>query len=57
MSIFKILMDDDSRRVKITEMLLECLDSSLANSSLASEEYFNLLTQLLTSELQTTVPS
>jgi len=35
-------------RLRITETLLQCLDESLENAPLASEEYFNLLSSLLT---------
>ena len=33
-------------------MLLESLDASLENSPLAADEYFNLLTQLLTENFE-----
>ena len=50
MAIFRRLLSESQLRPKITEMLLEYLDASLENSPLASEEYFNLLTLLLTDD-------
>ena len=50
MAIFRRLLNKNQLRPKITEMLLEYLDASLENSPLASEEYFNLLTLLLTDD-------
>ena len=52
MAIFKRLLSSERTEMKqrISELLLEYLDSSLENSPLASEEYFNLLTQLLTGD-------
>ena len=54
MAIFKRLLaapseaDGADLKLRITEMLIGCLDDALSNPPLASEEYFNLLTQLLT---------
>ena len=50
MAIFRRLISESQLRPKITEVLLEYLDISLENSPLASEEYFNLLTLLLTDD-------
>ena len=50
MAIFRRCLSESQLRPKITEMLLEYLDASLENSPLASEEYFNLLTLLLTDD-------
>ena len=50
MAIFRRLLNKNQLRPKITEMILEYLDASLENSPLASEEYFNLLTLLLTDD-------
>jgi len=48
MEIMKRLLSEKELRPKITEMLLASLDESLDNASLSSDEYFNLLTSLLT---------
>ena len=48
MTIFKRILIEKQLRPTITAMLLQYLDASLDNSPLASEEYFNLLTLLLT---------
>ena len=54
LAIFKKLINSSQRpeevKQRISELLLEYLDSCLENSPLASEEYFNLLTQLLTGQ-------
>lgn len=52
LAIFKCLLSGEMKHLKqkITEMLFQYLDQSLENSAQASEEYFNLLTQLLTQE-------
>ena len=48
MTIFKRILIEKQLRPTISAMLLQYLDASLDNSPLASEEYFNLLTLLLT---------
>lgn len=48
MAILKRLLEEKELRPKITQLLLESLDESLEIAPLSSEEYFNLLTSLLT---------
>ena len=55
--IFKKLLSDKKLHLPITETLLKHLEFSLENDPLSSEEYFNLLTQLLTQSNLEEVPS
>ena len=48
MAILKRLLEEKELRPRITQLLLESLDESLEIAPLSSEEYFNLLTSLLT---------